>query len=128
MVECFYIATMVFIKLSLGIFFMRVTVVKWHKGFTTAVLALSTVFGVAFLMFAIFQCSVLPSSKVFAQRMLAGKCATRTSGLVMNYLHATITAMTDCMCGILPLFIVKQSRMPFRAKLVVVLLLIVAAV
>jgi hypothetical protein len=120
--------TVVFIKLSLGIFFMRVTVAKWHKQFTSAVLAASTVFGVAFLLFALFQCNAFPNPKVFAHRMLTGKCARRTSGLVMNYTHAIITAITDWMCGVLPLFIIKQSRMPFRAKLVVLLLLLLAAV
>jgi hypothetical protein len=117
----------VFIKLSIGIFFIRISASKGHKRFTIGVLTISTVFGLAFLLFALFQCGVYPGPTVFTNRMLQTQCAPRRVSLAMNYTHAIITAVTDWMCGIFPVFLIKQLRMPLRAKVIVLLLLVLAA-
>jgi hypothetical protein len=116
-----------FIKLSVGVFFMRVTIVPWHRWVTIAMLTISTSFGASFLFFAIFQCHTWPTPRKFTLLMLRGQCIAPIPGLAMNYTHAVLNAATDWVCGILPLFMIKQSRMPIKAKAAVVFLLGLAA-
>lgn len=60
----FYVATITFLKLSLGIFLVRIVSHKSHKIIIYVVMAVSTVWGVVAMMVAIFQCGY-PSSAQF---------------------------------------------------------------
>jgi len=47
---------MIFVKLSLGMFFLRIVLQRWQQWLVKGVMAMSVVFGIAYTFFVIFQC------------------------------------------------------------------------
>jgi hypothetical protein len=126
--ELFYILTMIVLKLSIGLFFLRILVTRWQRLFLVSTIALATIFGVAHFFFAIFQCGLYAHIEIFIVRMVAGTCAKPKVGLGMNYTYATLTTFSDFVCGLLPIFILRESNMPIRTKIFIGCLLALAAV
>jgi hypothetical protein len=118
---------MIALKLSLGIFFLRILLSRWQRLLLLTAITLATVFGLALFFFAIFQCGLFSDIEIFMERMIAGTCAKPRVGLAMNYTYAILTTFSDWICGLLPIFILKDSSMPMQTKLVVGFLLALAA-
>ena len=114
--ETAYIVTMILLKLSIGIFFLRLLVFKWQRNFILVTVGTYTMFGLGFFFFAIFQCGVRPDMPLFVSRMIGNKCHPKSLVLGMNYTHAILNALTDWMCGVLPLFFLNKSQMTMREK------------
>lgn len=108
-------------------FFLRILVVRWQRLVLIVAISTSTIFGVAYFFFAIFQCGFCKNIAVFNYRISEGRCANKFIGLAMNYTYAILTTISDWICGLLPIFILKDSNMPLRAKFVVGGLLAFAA-
>lgn len=68
LVFVFYVTTITMVKISLGIFLSRIVVRKSHKYLIYVVLAISTVFGIATTMVAIFQCGYPRSAEFYIQQ------------------------------------------------------------
>jgi hypothetical protein len=110
---------MIALKLSLAIFFLRVLVTRWQRWIIVTTITLSTIFGVFYFFFAIFQCGYFSNITFFIRRMVMGKCASKSIGLGMNYTYAALTTISDWACILIPIFILRESRMPPRRKLIV---------
>ena len=126
--ECFYITTVMFIKLALGIFFMRVSIDKRHKAFT-----IGGSHSVHKLRNGISPLCHLPVRSVSrahslyttdaSKSMCAQKCEFSNELHSCHYYCCHRLDVWDS-----TLFIIRQLRMPLRAKVIVVLLLVLAAV
>lgn len=125
--ECFYILTMIAFKLSLAIFFLRILITQWQRYLIIGAVTTSTIFGVAYLFFAVFQCGWYTNVDVLILRMVAGKCAPKSVGLGMNYTYATLGTISDWTCGLIPILILRGSNMPRKTKIIVCGLLAFAA-
>jgi hypothetical protein len=119
---------MMALKLSLALFFFRIMVMRWQRWIILASITASTVFGVAYFFFAIFQCGWFSNIDMFIGRIVQGKCANKSVGLGMNYTYASLATISDWVCGLIPIFILRESTMLLKAKLIVCGLMFLAAV
>jgi hypothetical protein len=125
--ECFYITTIIFLKLSLGIFFLRLVQLPVQKRIIYVAMLANSVFGVAMLLFAIFQCGTNSNGFEFLMKRLGNKCASDATALGMTYTHAVITTTTDWTFLLLPIFILKDSLMEREEKRTLICILAFAS-
>lgn len=110
---------MLVLKISVGLFFLRISVERWQKGVVWFLMAISTSFGIGLFFFEIFQCGVFSSMLEFVLKKATTGCVSGYQIDAMTYTHAAITAFTDWVFVILPFFILKNSQMQTKEKVVV---------
>jgi hypothetical protein len=127
--ETFYIWTVLFLKLSVGLFYLRLAVEKWQKGVVWFLMAISTAFSVALFFLVVFQCGV-PNDMVSFVIKKATKqgCITGYQIQAVTFTHAAITAFTDWIFVALPFFILRKTKMQGREKVVVGILMAFASI
>ncbi|KAK8178132.1 hypothetical protein IWX90DRAFT_43636 [Phyllosticta citrichinensis] len=118
--ETIYVVTAMTVKLSLGVFFLRILIRPWQRCFVYAVMVLITLLSVFFFFNLIFMCG---NPKDYLVRYVADKCAPREVQRAMAYLSAAVGAFTDWTYAVLPLQIVLQANMQMRGKISVLLIL-----
>src|ERR1700759_4156623 len=117
---------MIMLKISIGLFFYRLTVLPYQKRFIVSVITVSSIFGTAFFFFAIFQCGPWKSPDEFLSRFMSEPCQPKGFALGMNYTHAIINALTDIICSFFPIYLISRSQMHWREKIAVIIILIMA--
>jgi hypothetical protein len=126
--EVFYIVTMLTLKISIGIFFLRIAYRPWHRRIVYVAVGFSTVFSLAYLFFAIFQCGYFSSALVFFVRRLADKCVSRASNFALALTVGLITTLTDLSFAALPFAVLHNAAINKREKVIVGFILTLAAV
>ncbi|KAF2806732.1 uncharacterized protein BDZ99DRAFT_465527 [Mytilinidion resinicola] len=111
---CLYIATICFLKVSLGLLFNRIVIKKWQRFVVYATVAVSTLTSIAVLFFIVFRCGTDVGD--FLPRMIAGHCAPRSISLVFLYLHGAINVATDWIFATLPIPVLWNANMGTRTK------------
>jgi hypothetical protein len=122
---------MVFLKISLGIFFLRILIDRWQRLVVNYVVGLAGGFGFAYFFFSVFQCGVPSSTNgaTFWEKELSNECASSTPVvLALAYAYAVITATSDVCLALLPIPVLKKARIKKREKLVVCAILLLAVV
>lgn len=123
--EVLYVVTMISLKISLGIFFLRILVERVYRKLVWGTLCLTTFVGTGYMFFAIFQCGV-PNGKTFWNKKLAGQCVSVPGCLAFGYIHAIIGACTDLFLSVLPIPVVLKAKITKREKLIIVGILALA--
>jgi hypothetical protein len=120
---------MILLKLSLGIFFLRILVDKWQRMIVYLVVTLSSAFGIGYFFYAVFQCGI-PNSGGFTfwEKKIEGRCYSSAQTVGPGDTHAVISTITDITLACLPITMLRKSRLPRREKLVVGGILAFAAV
>jgi hypothetical protein len=126
--EVFYIVTMLTLKISIGIFFLRIAFRPWHRYIVYCSVTFSTVFSVAYLFVAIFQCGYFTSALVFFLRRVADECISRASNLALALTAGVITTLTDLSFAILPFAVLHRAAVSKKEKVIVGFILTLAAV
>jgi hypothetical protein len=109
-----YILTTVALKISLAIFFLRIVVRRWHRRVIWIVTSIYTVYAVAFAFVAVFQCGI-PTN--FLIKEASGICIHDEVLQPMNYVHASLNAISDWTFACLPIFVLWNSQIPRSAKI-----------
>ncbi|GAB7356532.1 hypothetical protein MBLNU459_g7276t1 [Dothideomycetes sp. NU459] len=109
----FYCCTMIFLKLSLAVFFLRVCLERWQRWIIIISATIYTLYTVGYLFVAIFQCGN-PGNFLLAR--LDQKCLSWSTIAPLNYIHGSLNAVTDWGFAVLPIFVLQRSNMPPRAK------------
>lgn len=104
---------MLFLKLSLAVFFLRVCIERWQRWTIYIVTALYTLYTIGYLFVAVFQCG---NPVDFLVHELKNECIPWSILSPLNYTHASLNAITDWVCAILPIFVLQRSNMPTKAK------------
>lgn len=105
---------MVILKISLGIFYLRIAVERWQKWTIYITVGISTIFGTYYFFAAIFQCGN-PSN--FLRNAVSGKCSSGDVTLfAVNMTAGVINATSDLILAVLPITIIRKACMPMRAK------------
>jgi hypothetical protein len=119
--EAFYIWCMMLIKISLGIFFLRILVERWQRRIVYFMVTLSTATGFAYFWYAVFQCG-LPNSGglTFWEKVITKKC--NTTPLQANsaaYVHGGVQVLTDISMLLVPLPVIYGARITRKEKQIV---------
>ncbi|KAF2437130.1 hypothetical protein EJ08DRAFT_13952 [Tothia fuscella] len=117
--ETFYIITMLTLKISLAIFFLRILLRPWQRRVVYTAVTISTIFSTAYFFFAVFQCGVVRNSLDLFTRFSKEQCVSPASILGVSYTHAVITASTDWTFAVLPMVMIKTSRLEKKEKIIV---------
>jgi hypothetical protein len=118
---------MIALKISLGIFFLRIVIRPWEKRVVYVCLAVSTVFGIAYFFFAVCQCGMTKDSFEFWTKLISNKCVTPAQVLGVSYTHAILTTVTDWIYAVLPIPMLHKSQLARREKVIVGLILVLGA-
>lgn len=111
--EIFYLITTVFLKLSLGVFFLRICIKKWQKNLIYGIMVFNTLINLFHILFITFVCG-RPGN--FLQRAIEGKCASNEAILGIAYEQGVVTTTTDWIFAILPITILWHAQMDRRTK------------
>jgi hypothetical protein len=104
------------LKISLGIFFLRLTFSRVPHVIIYVAVTTSLIFSVAMFFFAVFQCGYYKTVGEFILRRLTNKCASDSTARGISYTHATMTILTDWTFILLPVFIVWGTLKTRRQK------------
>lgn len=115
-VDACYCATVLFLKISVGIFLLRIIIKKHQRWIVYGTMAVSTLVSTATMFFAIFQCGVPKGAGNYIMKRVFGQCVSGESVLGMTFTLACVTALSDFIFTILPIFILKDAKMNKRAK------------
>jgi hypothetical protein len=117
--------TVMILKISLGIFFARIVVKRWHLWTIRTAVALNVTSSTAGFFYCLFRCG--PNLNLYVYRQLAFECTPRKLDLFIAYQQASITTSTDIVFALLPLFILWNANMDTRSKISVGFILSLAA-
>src|ERR1700760_2400710 len=100
---------MILLKISIGLFFYRLTVLPYQRRFIFSVITVSSIFGTAFFFFTVFQCGPWKSPDEFLTRFIREPCQPKVFTLGMNYTQAILNALTDIICSFFPIYLILKS-------------------
>jgi hypothetical protein len=123
--EIFYITSSSLLKVSIGIFLLRVSVHPVHVWIIRLVIIGTIVFGTLYLFVAAFQCR--PVADFWRLDPGAKTCLDPKIIVDITYAAGALVSLSDWTYGILPLFIVWDLQMTRKAKSLVACLLAFAA-
>lgn len=110
--------TCVIAKLSVCITLLRVTIDRIHAWVLFGAMSLSTVVGLIFFFFTIFQCH--PIDYFWSRRTETGTCIDRNLLIGIAYLYSVGAALTDLTIGLLPVALIWNLSMNRRTKAAIV--------
>jgi hypothetical protein len=112
--EVFYLTTIMFLKISLGLFFLRVVLKKWQRKVVYATVFLSTIINIYHTIFIIFSCG---DPRYYLEHMVQMKCVRKSVELGLAYEQAAVTTITDFVFALLPLPLLWNASMDRRSKI-----------
>ncbi|KAF2726962.1 hypothetical protein EJ04DRAFT_452312 [Polyplosphaeria fusca] len=116
--EVFYILTTTTLKISLGLFFLRILSKPWQVLVFHVILAVSAIYGVFYVFIAIFQCG--DPSTLVATVHDTKQCLPTWFLLTTGYLYGTINVIADWTFVLIPICILAESNMDRRSKIPVI--------
>jgi hypothetical protein len=119
--EVSYLTTILFLKISLGLFFLRVVQVKWQRKIIYGVMIISTLIQTYHAFFFVFACG---NPIYYPEHMLAGKCISKRVQVDLAYEQAAVTTATDFIFALLPVPLLWNTTMDLRSKFSVAFVLL----
>ena len=112
-------------KVSIGLFLLRITVVKLHKWIIYVVLFLSVITGVVFFFVTLLQCQPL---YYFWNKDGPGMCVPPSIIAALTYLYSAFSVLCDFTFALLPLHMIMGLQMRQSIKLSLIPILGMACV
>ncbi|PVH95838.1 hypothetical protein DM02DRAFT_536497 [Periconia macrospinosa] len=124
--EVFYILTTTFLKMSLGLFFLRLLTKPWQRYLFHTTLVITALYGVFYFLATVLVCGS-PSN---AEGSFAGSrsCASTDFILSTGYIYGIINVLSDWTFTLVPILILIESDMCPRSKIVVSFVIAFAAI
>ncbi|KAH6611074.1 hypothetical protein Trco_001094 [Trichoderma cornu-damae] len=116
-----YVINMMFIKLSIGIFLLRVSARKVYNWIICVSLVIIAVWSLVIFFYDIFQC--IPVQKQWDFRIQGGKCASPGEIIAAAYAISVMTIASDWLYALLPIPMLWSVKMTSQAKATVILIL-----
>lgn len=114
------------LKISLGLFFLRVLTKKWQARIFYSILAISAVYGFIYVFITIFQCG---DPVKLADGLLNSKsCLPPKFILTTGYLYGIINVIADWTFVLVPIVVLLDSDMDRRSKISVSIVMALGAV
>ncbi|KAI5202313.1 hypothetical protein E4T39_04811 [Aureobasidium subglaciale] len=120
-----YAITGLFLKISLGFFFLRIIVEPWQRMIIYICMAISTIYGFIYFGIVTFGCG---DPQQFLLRTVQHKCISITDVTIpASYVHTALNAATDWIMALLPIVTIWNLNMPRITKFWAYLLLALGA-
>jgi hypothetical protein len=116
---------MLFLKLGLGVFFLRILQTPWQRYIVYGVMVLSSTINFFCSFWAIFVCG---NPAHYFTNIMTGKCVAQGPWQAIGYLQSATNMATDITLAIMPIPMLWGSKLSFRKKLGVALILMLATV
>ncbi|RAR09031.1 importin subunit beta-1 [Stemphylium lycopersici] len=126
--EVFYILTTTFLKVSLGLFFLRVLTKRWQKIIFHVILAVSATYGLFYVFIVLFQCG---NPVHLADNLLnpsATHCLPEALRLTTGYTYGIINVIADWTFVLIPISVLVDSELDRRSKISVSIVMGLGAV
>ncbi|CAG5142597.1 uncharacterized protein ALTATR162_LOCUS1182 [Alternaria atra] len=123
--EATYIITVMIVKISLAIFFLRIMVKRCHFILVYVTVGVNIISSASAFFYCFFRCG--PSLEKYAMNQLINECASRDLDLFMAYQQAAFSTFTDVVFLLLPVPILWYANMDKRSKFSVGFILCLAA-
>lgn len=124
--EVFYILTTTALKISLGLFFLRLLTKPWQRRLFHTILAVSALYGVFYFFATIFVCG--NPAKLADSLLGSRRCAPTGFILATGYLYGIINVVADWIFTLIPILILIDSDMDRSSKISVGLVMGFAAI
>jgi hypothetical protein len=121
-----YCVTMICVKISVGLFLLRITVSRVHRWIIYINMCLTALTGAVFFFVTLLQCH--PISFFWDRSIKGGSCIDVEVIIGLTFLYSAISAICDFTFGILPIFLVWGLNMERKMKLMLIPLLSMACV
>lgn len=121
--ELLYVISTTLTKLSIAAYFIRLSSRKYQMVVLAINLAIAMVFSTLYFLFLIFQCTPTRYFWTMYKQERGGSCLQSPSLANVTYAHCAMSAITDWVFGILPVFFVWNMHMNPKTKISVVLIL-----
>ncbi|KAI1277432.1 hypothetical protein F5Y07DRAFT_362937 [Xylaria sp. FL0933] len=109
-----YCITMIFSKISIGVFLLRLTVTRVHHAIIYVVMLLTVASGIVFFFVTLFQCH--PVTYFWDKETKGGTCIDPKIIAALTYLYSSFSVICDFTFSILPMFLISGLQMGRRAK------------
>jgi hypothetical protein len=119
--EVSYLTTILFLKISLGLFFLRVVQSRWQRKVIYATMIVSTLIQSYHVFFFIFACG---NPKYYPEHMLIGKCVSKRIQVDLAFEQAAVTTTTDFIFALLPIPLLWDTTLDLRSKFSVAFVLL----
>ncbi|KAL7903589.1 hypothetical protein HDV63DRAFT_129662 [Trichoderma sp. SZMC 28014] len=116
-----YILNMMFIKMSIGIFLLRVSARKVYNWIICVSLGVVIVWSLVTFFYDIFQCS--PIQKQWDFRIQSGTCVSTSDLVSAAYAISVMTILSDWLYALLPIPMLWSVKMTPQAKATVIIIL-----
>ncbi|QYT05812.1 hypothetical protein H0G86_012694 [Trichoderma simmonsii] len=116
-----YVINMMFIKLSIGIFLLRLSARKVYNWIIIVSLVIIGIWSLVIFFYDIFQCT--PVQKQWDFRIQGGKCASPNDIIAAAYAISVMTIASDWLYALLPIPMLWSVKMTSQAKGTVILIL-----
>ncbi|RSM11037.1 hypothetical protein CEP52_003241 [Fusarium oligoseptatum] len=116
-----YVLDMMFIKLSIGVFLLRLSVKPVYTWIIWISLAIITIWSTVIFFWNMFQCS--PVEKQWDFRITGGHCVTADQIVSAAYAISAMTIVSDWLYAILPIPMLWTVKMTKTAKATVIVIL-----
>lgn len=111
---------MIFSKISIGIFLLRIIVERIQVWFIYIALAINVMTGLVFFFVTTLQCQPV---SYFWHKEQPGKCIPIGIIIALTYLYSSLNIICDFTFALLPIFIVRKLNMKRRMKVAIIPLL-----
>ncbi|KAI0098555.1 hypothetical protein GGR51DRAFT_538178 [Nemania sp. FL0031] len=115
--EITYGVTMIFAKISIALFLLRITVHRAQRWIIYIITALTCIAGLTLVFIVAFQCK--PLARAW-DGDIPGSCISVQAIPISTYTYSALAVVTDLTFTILPIFIVWHLQMNKRTKLALV--------
>ncbi|KAM5342621.1 hypothetical protein ACJ41O_013587 [Fusarium nematophilum] len=116
-----YIIDMMFIKLSIGVFLLRLSVKKMYTWIIWVSLAVITIWSTVIFFWNLFQCD--PVEKQWDFRIKDGHCVSAGQIVSAAYAISVMTIVSDWLYALLPIPMLWTVKMTKQAKATVIVIL-----
>jgi hypothetical protein len=111
---------MIFAKVSIGYFLLRVTVSRIHRRIIYTMVYLTVVTGIVFLFVTAFQCTPISYFWERIDPSKPGHCINIDTIIGLTYFFSSVNALCDFTFGLLPVFLVWDLKMDRKEKIALV--------
>jgi hypothetical protein len=111
---------MIFVKLSLGMFFLRIIIQKHLRQAVYVIMVVSTLYN---LFTAFWDIGLCGNPTNYVSNLMTGKCVPTEAQMALTYVHGAVNTLTDIAFACLPFILLRHSSLPQKIKVYIYFIL-----